>query len=225
MPAPIQHAPLQRVSAAEAAFQALQTLIASDKLSVGDRLPGEIELAKRFGVSRSILREALGACSTLGLTETRTGSGTFVVSKTEHPKLTFGGYSAADLVEARHHIEIPAAGYAAERRTAEQLETLRGYIERMNDEATDLHTWVKLDGQFHSAIAEASGNPVFAAMVVSMRYALDPQSEFLNITKARRAASDAEHERIFEAIAAQSSEAAQAAVEHHIDQVAKALSD
>lgn len=224
MPDPFQPAPLHRVSAAEAAFQALKTLISSDAVSIGDRLPGEIELSKRFGVSRSILREALGACATLGLTETRTGSGTFVVSKTEHPKLTFGGYSAADLVEARHHIEIPAAGYAAERRTPEQLEQLGSYIERMR-ETTDLRTWVKLDGQFHSAIAEASGNPVFAAMVVSMRYALDPQSEFLNITKARRAASDAEHERIFEAIAAGSSSEAQAAVALHIDAVAKALSE
>ncbi|WP_125100102.1 FadR/GntR family transcriptional regulator [Leucobacter chromiireducens] len=222
MPEPVPQAPLQRRTAAEAAFQALLALIASDEIEIGDRLPGEIQLAKTFGVSRAILREALGACATLGLIETRSGSGTFVRSKTEHPQLTFGGYSAEDLIEARPHIEIPAAGYAAERHTEEQLAGLRGYVARMR-QTTDLRAWVRLDGQFHRAIAEASGNPVLVAMVISMRQALDPQSEFLNITKARQSASDEEHERIIDAIASGSPEAARAAVAHHIAQVAEAL--
>ncbi|WP_298867532.1 FadR/GntR family transcriptional regulator [uncultured Microbacterium sp.] len=217
-----QQVPLQRVSAAEVAFQALKTLISSDDVEVGSRLPGEIELAKRFGVSRSILREALGACATLGLVETRSGRGTFVLSKEEHPQLTFGGYSAADLVEARLNVEIPAAGYAAERRGAEQIAVLRGYLASMR-EADDLHTWVQLDGQFHRAIGQASGNPVLAAIIDSMRQALDPQSEFLNITRARRAASDVEHARIVDAIEAADPEGARAAAADHIEQVSRAL--
>ncbi len=151
-------------------------------------------------MSRAILREALGACATLGLTETLTGSGTYVRAKSPRPKLTFGGYSAVDLIEARPHIEIPAAGYAAERRTPEQLDRMRSLVDRMRH-AADLRTWVRLDGDLHRLIAEASGNPVLAAMVDSLRHALDPQSDFLNITKARQSSSDEEHAQIVEAIA------------------------
>lgn len=214
--------PIKRVSAAEATFQALLSLIASDGVAVGDRLPGEVELAKRFGVSRAILREALGACATLGLTETLTGSGTYVRAKSPRPKLTFGGYSAVDLIEARPHIEIPAAGYAAERRTPEQLDRMRSLVDRMRH-AADLRTWVRLDGDLHRLIAEASGNPVLAAMVDSLRHALDPQSEFLNITKARQSSSDEEHAQIVEAIASGSAETAREMLARHLSQVAEAL--
>ncbi|GAA4483176.1 FadR/GntR family transcriptional regulator [Microbacterium panaciterrae] len=217
-------APVPRISAAEAVFKALRTLIASDDVAIGDRLPGEIELARRFGVSRSILREALGACATLGLVETRTGSGTFVLSKTEHPQLTFGGYSAKDLIEARLQVEIPAAGFAAERRTPEQLALLQEHTKKMREEV-DLRAWVRLDGHFHRAIAEASGNPVLAAIVTLMRQALDPQSEFLNLTRDRRVASDLEHDRILDAIASGSAEAARRAVAFHIEQVSLALTE
>jgi DNA-binding FadR family transcriptional regulator len=216
--------PIKRVSAAEATFQALQALIASDGVAIGDRLPGEVELARRFGVSRAILREALGACATLGLTETLTGSGTYIRAKKPRPQLTFGGYSAVDLIEARPHIEIPAAGYAAERRTPEQLDRMRSLLDRMR-QAADLRAWVRLDGEFHRLIAEASGNPVLAAMVDSLRQALDPQSEFLNITKARQSSSDEEHARIVEAIASGSAEAAREMLARHLSQVAEALAD
>jgi DNA-binding FadR family transcriptional regulator len=215
---------IKRVSAAEATFQALKELLLSDDVAVGDRLPSENDLAKRFGVSRSILREALGACSTLGLTETRVGSGTYVLSKQERPQLTFGGYSAADLIEARPNVEVPSAGYAAERRTDEQLEALRDLVERM-DASDDLRAWVRLDGQFHIAIAEASGNPVLASLVALLREGLNPQSEFLNLTRARRVASDIEHREIFEAIEAGSAEDARAAVANHIAQVSRALGE
>lgn len=221
---PALPAPAQRVSAAEATFQALLALIQSDDVAVGDRLPGEIQLAKRFGVSRSILREALGACATLGLTETRTGSGTFVRSKSKRPQLTFGGYSAADLAEARPHIEIPAAGYAAERRSPEQLDQLHALVAQMI-ETTDMRIWVTLDGRFHRAIADAAGNPVLAAVIGSLREALDPQSEFLNLTRDRRDASDAEHARIVDAIAAGSAERARTAMADHLAEVEAALAE
>jgi len=216
--------PIKRVSAAEATFQALLALIASDGVAVGDRLPGEVELAKRFGVSRAILREALGACATLGLTETLTGSGTYIRAKSPRQGLTFGGYSAVDLIEARPHIEIPAAGYAAERRTPDQLDRMRALVERMRNTA-DLRAWVRLDGELHRLIAEASGNPVFAAMVDSLRQALDPQSEFLNITKARQSSSDEEHARIVDAIASGSAESARDMLSRHLVRVAEALSE
>lgn len=126
------------------------------------------------------------------------------------------------MIEARRHIEVPAAGYAAERHSAAQLTELREIVEVMK-RTSDLHEWVALDGSLHRAIAEASGNPVLASMTGMMRQALDPQSEFLNITKARQAVSDIEHDDIVEAIASRRPAAAETAAAHHIAQVANAI--
>lgn len=69
--------------------------------------------------------------------------------------LTLGQYSARDLNEARPHIEIPAAGLAAERRTEEELEHLKDIVQEMLNE-NDPEAWVNLDATFHSAVARAS---------------------------------------------------------------------
>ena len=68
-----------RMSAAEAVFADLRAAISSGKLPVGQKLPSEAALAARHSVSRSVIREALRSCHALGLTETKTGLGTFVV--------------------------------------------------------------------------------------------------------------------------------------------------
>ncbi|WGW12594.1 FadR/GntR family transcriptional regulator [Saxibacter everestensis] len=215
---------IERISATEAVFRALTAMIQSERYAVGDRLPAELALAREFGVSRSVVREALHACATLGLTETRTGSGTFLLAKTRSSQLVFGDFSAQDLIEARPHIEVPTAGYAAERRTSEQLANLHRILSELDD-AQDLHTWVKLDGELHVAIAVASRNPVFISVVTSTRQALDIQSEFLNITQARQHASDVEHAEIVRAIESGSAQQARDAMSNHLRQVAAAVSN
>ncbi len=213
---------MQRIGATEAVFRRLKSLIQSDDYSVGDRLPGELALAKEFGVSRPVVREALHACATLGLTETHTGRGTFVVSKKESPRLTFAGVDAADLIEARRLVEIPTAGYAAERRTAEQLRHLFEILDNLAA-ATDAREWVRYDGELHTAIAAASGNTMLTTFVADTRRALDPQSEFLNVTQDRRANSDREHEAIVRAIEARSPDLACRAMAEHLEKVAETI--
>ena len=117
-------AAINRQNAAEAVFEDLRGAIESGELSLGTRLPSEAALAERYGVSRPIVREALRSAQTLGLTQTRTGSGTFVIATAPSPEITYGAYSARDLMEARPVIEVPAAGWAARRRTDEQLRVL-----------------------------------------------------------------------------------------------------
>ena len=151
------HSPVHRVSATEATFRAIRDLIEDESISPGDRLPGEITLARRVAVSISGVREALHACATLGLTETRSGSGTFVISKTPTGAAEFGGYDPDDLMEARIHIEVPTAGHAADRRTPEELERMRALLARMRS-TTVIHEWVRLDHDFHTLVAEASRN-------------------------------------------------------------------
>ncbi|MEU4344631.1 FadR/GntR family transcriptional regulator [Nocardia sp. NPDC023852] len=218
----VEEGRVQRIGATEAVFRRLKSLIQSEEYAVGDRLPAELALAQQFGVSRPVVREALHACATLGLTETRTGRGTFVVSKKESSQLTFAGVDAEDLIEARQLIEIPTAGFAAERRSLNQLQRLDEILGKLAVAADD-HEWVRYDGELHTAIAAASGNKMLATLVADTRRALDIQSEFLNLTQDRRADSDREHEAIVRAIEVGSPEGARSAMAEHLARVAETL--
>ncbi|MBE4718392.1 FadR/GntR family transcriptional regulator [Pseudarthrobacter sp. AB1] len=214
--------PLARLSAAEAVFNAIRSDIESGTAAVGGKLSSEASLAQQYGVSRSVIREALRSCTALGLTVTKTGKGTFVVADKVASDLTLGQYSARDLTEARPHIEVPAAGLAAQRRTGEELETLRHIVAAMSTE-TDPESWVALDSSFHALIARASGNKVFASVVGEIRGALAHQSETLNMVADRQHASDAEHEKILAAIEAGSADGASHAMAEHLHAVGAAL--
>ncbi|WP_028267683.1 FadR/GntR family transcriptional regulator [Arthrobacter sp. MA-N2] len=214
--------PLARFSAAESVFSAIRQDIEDGTVEVGAKLNSEATLATQYGVSRSVIREALRSCNALGLTVTKTGKGTFVVADRVANDLALGQYSARDLNEARPHIEVPAAGLAAKRRTPEDLEHLKEIVGSMLGE-TDPETWVGLDATFHSAIARASGNKVFESVVADIREALAHQSETLNMVADRQHASDDEHLRILEAIESGDATAAEAAMADHLSAVGVAL--
>ncbi len=202
----------------------LCTAIEAGDLPVGAKLPPEAALAERYGVSRSVIREALRSCQTLGLTSTKTGSGTVVVaSHAASPR--YGKFSARDLIEARPYIEVPAAGWAARRRTDAQLTNLTRINDAMQAE-TDTARWVQLDTEFHLGIAQASGNEVFTTVVAAIRDALGQQSRILNAAFAeRRSASNAEHDRILRAIAAGDYADASECMRRHLDKVEQAVTE
>lgn len=211
-----------RVGAAEAVLAELRSAIEGGALEVGTRLPSEASLATRFGVSRSVVREALRSTTALGLTETHTGKGTFVVSSSVETNAVFGKHSAASLREARPHIEMPAAALAAERRSPEQMHALRTLLETMTAE-TDPRRWVELDAEFHLLIAQASGNEIFIAVLAEIREALSRQSEMVNLLPDRRERSNTEHASIVDAIESGSGPDASDAMDRHLTRVQEAL--
>ncbi|GAB3620089.1 FadR/GntR family transcriptional regulator [Glutamicibacter endophyticus] len=215
--------PIQRRSAAEAVFYALRGAIEAGEIPLGTKLGSEASLAADYGVSRSVIREALRSCAALGLTRTETGRGTFVISHQPPRELKLGTFSSEDLHEARPHIEIPATTLAATRRTTEDLERLSGLIEQMEQE-DDPAAWVDLDTAFHAAIAQASGNSVFVKVVSDIREAMARQSETVNLVAGRRGPSNAEHRAIYQAVAAQDAAAATQAMTGHLSAVQDAVS-
>jgi DNA-binding FadR family transcriptional regulator len=212
----------RRVSAMEAVLAHLRRLIESGEYAVGGKLPSEAALSREFEVSRSVVREALRGLQALGMTESKTGKGTFVtaIGPAEHP--TFGPYSARDLIEVRRHVEIPVAGYAALRRSQDDLDLLAHLVDRMDAE-TDNTAWVALDSLFHITIAQSSGNPVFGKVIEEIRDALARQSAFLNQLGGRRRRSNVEHREIVTAIAVGSESAAVSAMTGHLRHVEDAL--
>ncbi|MEV8020326.1 FadR/GntR family transcriptional regulator [Streptomyces sp. NPDC086554] len=212
----------RRVSAMEAVLGHLRSAIERGDYAVGDKLPSEAELCRRLEVSRPVLREALRALQTMGLTVSRTGKGTFVVSNGPDEDPTFGDYAASDLLEVRRHVEIPVAGYAAARRTPEDLDHLAHLLERMERE-TDTTAWVAMDTLFHLAVAQAAQNPVFRRVIEEIRDALARQSAFLNELGGRREQSNREHRAIVEALIDGSEHDATDAMAHHLDRVETTL--
>jgi GntR family transcriptional repressor for pyruvate dehydrogenase complex len=169
-----------------------------------------------------VIREALRSCAALGLTVSRTGKGTFVVSQRVAEDLALGAYSARDLHEARPHIEVPAAGLAARRRTEEDVRFLQDVVAAMAAE-DDPQAWVELDTGFHAAVARISHNRVFEKVIADIREALFHQSETLNVVAARQKRSDEEHLRIFHAIRDGAADEAEAAMQDHLAAVRGAL--
>lgn len=208
----------------DAVLADLRGAIERGEFTVGEKFPSEAVLAADYEVSRSVIREALRALQALGMTTSRTGKGTFVVAQRPVESPTFGPYSARDLLEVRRHVEIPVAGYAAVRRTTEDLAQLERLVARMDGEADDA-AWVELDTLFHSTLARASRNPVFGKVIEEIRDALARQSAFLNRLGDRRERSVVEHRAILDAIVRADHDAAVLAMTVHLDHVDAALRD
>jgi GntR family transcriptional repressor for pyruvate dehydrogenase complex len=142
----------------------IRKLIDSGEFPVGSRLPGERDLAERFGVSRVTIREAEIALEALGLISIRTGSGVYVTSAGT-PSADLPQVSAFDLTAARAVIEAEAAALASANITDLELAELEELIVVMSDPNADDATSAEADRQFHLTIARIAGNPVIEHMV------------------------------------------------------------
>ena len=134
-------------------------LINSGSFPPGGRLPGERELAERFGVSRVTIREAEIALQALGHIRIKTGSGAYVLDPAESVNLGLPNVSAFELTEARAMFESEAAALTARHISDETLAHLEELIGMMsNDDPEKMEAFQQADREFHLAIAKASGN-------------------------------------------------------------------
>ena len=124
---------------------AILATILSNRLKPGDALPPERELGKQFGVSRTVIREAIRALHAKGLLEVRSGSGVRIVAvdaKTVRESMRhFVAGSMLDYAkvdEVRRVLEVAAAGIAAERATAADLEHIDETLRQMTESVDDL---------------------------------------------------------------------------------------
>jgi GntR family transcriptional regulator, transcriptional repressor for pyruvate dehydrogenase complex len=164
--------PPRRTSVTDDAITRIRHMILVGELAPGDRLPPEADLAANLGLSRTSLREAVRALTLLGVIEPRQGDGSYITGL--GPELLLGALALAvdlqgeehmpDLVAVRRILEPAATALAATRATSEELATIRSYIHpELTDEQVNAH--VKMDYEFHHAIARASGNPLLAVLL------------------------------------------------------------
>src|SRR5438552_1498017 len=183
----------------------LETIL-SKRLQVGDRLPSERELGEQFGVSRTVVREAVRALVAKGVIEVRSGSGLRVAAVdatavTESMSLFMhgGGIEFEKVHEVRTVLEVHIAGLAAERASDEDVARLREVHERMQREAGDVAAAARDDLEFHRVIARATHNDLFLMLMDSIGTSLiDIRRE--NLASGATPQTLGEHQRILEAI-------------------------
>ena len=208
----------------------LTSLVLSGELTPGQRLPVEAELAARFGVSRSTVREGLRVMSAQNLVVTLRGvtGGTFVVHP-NHDQLS--GYLEAslgllrgsqqvtldELLEIRQMLEIPAARLAAERRSEEDIKAIEGALAG----AGDVEAGHSYEGNrsFHAAILAATDNsllgvvtePVFGVLQTHILRDSAPVEFWKKVAT--------EHRKIAAAIVAGDADAAELEMSDHLEQL------
>jgi DNA-binding FadR family transcriptional regulator len=209
-------------------MEALADRIREGRLATGEKLPTEAAIMDEFGVSRTVVREAIGRLASAGLVATRHGVGTFVVGVGDasvfrvEPQQLETLRDVVALLELRIGVETEAAGLAAQRRTEQNLATMRGALDAFTQAVEQGGDAVAPDFQFHSEIARATQNAHFASLMATLgagvipRARLDPAEAMSDERRAYLRRVNAEHESIFDAIAARDADAARAAMRTHL---------
>jgi GntR family transcriptional repressor for pyruvate dehydrogenase complex len=207
--------------------QALLKLIRSGSYPPKSRLPSEGEMAQQFGVSRTVIREAVSRLKSEGLVESRQGSGLFVREVGPNapfridPGVVNSIQQVLQVAELRRGLEAEIAALAAERGTQEEIREIAARLQAIDDDVAVGGDGVAADIEFHRSIARATGNPHFLAL-------WDFLGQFLHgtikLTRAWEAQQEEtrqqvleEHRMLYDAIARHNVDAARAAALQHIE--------
>ncbi|MGV0810777.1 FadR/GntR family transcriptional regulator [Mycolicibacterium boenickei] len=221
------------MSASQRVVAGLKDKILAGDLPPGQKLPSESELIDEFGVSRTVVREAVTRLRAEGLVETFQGRGSFVLAVPEPTSFTVESaairthHDVLDMVDFRLGVECEAAALAAARIDTASAEAVRSALTDFGAATPD--DAVEADFRFHRAIAAASGNRFYVDLVDS----LGPMMIMLTRTRlgAEHSITDAahadrvrrEHEEVATAVIAGEPDLARAAMRLHLGNTRRRL--
>lgn len=206
----------------------LMDQIIQEVYAVGEKLPSESELSEVYGVSRTVVREAIASLRAGGVVETRQGAGAFVANK---PGVGQKGFKPIDLakvssiievLEMRIAVESEAAALAAERRSPIQAARIIEAVRNFGLRVSKGESSTKEDFEFHIAIAEAANNSRFMEYLNVVEAAISPRSQLdgplsdVSRDKAYFENLYNEHKKIADAIYAKDVKLARQAMRDHI---------
>lgn len=197
----------------------------------GGRLPGERELAERFGVSRVTIREAEISLQAQGYLKIKTGSGVYVLETPPDNFAKLPNVSAFELTEARLLFESEAAALAARDIDAETLDYLEACVVRMRDHtnAAETEEADEADKDFHLTIAKAANNEAVRYMIEmlwKMRSDIEPvRKAYDSICGHDGQARSDEHREVLDALRAHEPEAARVAMRTHFTRILESMID
>jgi GntR family transcriptional repressor for pyruvate dehydrogenase complex len=218
--------PVKSVRIYEDIVRQVRALIADGHLKSGDRLPPERDLAERFRVSRTSVREALRSLQSLGLIEIRAGEGAFVRDVSvealiEPLALVILPYREAvgELFEARSLLEPAIAALAARRATREELAEMERILAEQAREVAGGRTGMTQDSALHTAIAQSAHNRAIVRIVSALVDLLAQSREESLHTPGRPTRSHQDHRRILKAIRGRDEAGARRAMLDHLTAV------
>ena len=210
----------------------IKQLIRSCGLTTGQRLPSERNLCEQFSVSRPVIREALSRLKSSGLVEIRRGVGVFVSVRDPREAFRVDDVDVEEkipmsqIMELISTVEVAATRLAAQRRTPEDLKRIRKCLIGMEYAIASDMLGDEQDYQFHQSIVLATHNPYFETLSQHLEHTARRMIRHLRSnTKTRHTnlieAVQAEHQAIYNAIAAGDATAAEQAASTHLQNAAK----
>jgi len=203
--------------------------IASGAIAAGAKLPSESELVAEFGVSRTVVREAISQLRARGMVATQRGIGTFTRTRSagsvEFPVQRVDPATLAEvlaLLELRISLETEAAALAAKRRSDEQVVRMEALLETIGRSATSGGDAADADFDFHLCVAESSGNHFFLDLMRHLGRSIIPRTRIDSAGLAKRDRTEyvrevnREHGDVLRAIANGDPDAARAAMRTHL---------
>jgi GntR family transcriptional repressor for pyruvate dehydrogenase complex len=216
---------LPKTNLVDLVIQRVEEWIRGGELHSGDRLPSTQSMVEEFGVSRSVVREALAKLEALDVVEIHHGKGAYVshlaVDVLLGQLIRLGDSDQSQLLpyvwEARKIIEIEVASIAARRRTEEDIYNLEHALQEMEKQVDAGQLGVEADESFHMIMTQASHNPVLVKMVLGISELLRDSRRASLSPVERRKTSIQEHWNILRAVKAQDESAAKLAMKTHIE--------
>ena len=213
------------MSLADKAISRIRALIYSGELLPGSKLPPEQQLARELGLSRNLVREAVKALVVARVLEIRRGDGTYVTSL--EPALLLEGLGSAlellqgdtvlEVMEVRRLFEPVAAGVAAARISATGLAAVERHLTVMRAARDDVVLLNDHDVAFHRAVSAATGNETLASLLENIsRRTVRARVWRGMIDDDVTDRTLAEHEAIYQALAAGDAMLAQASALVHV---------
>jgi GntR family transcriptional repressor for pyruvate dehydrogenase complex len=214
--------PINRPLGVDEVVDRLIKIVINENLKPGDRLPTERELASRLSIGRSSLREAIRTLCAVGALEVKRGSGIYVgycdtsiLAKPLAWSLILSQSSVDQAIEARSVIEVALAGWAAERRSDEDLSAIGELLGKLEKNENDKDIYVEYDLQFHFAIAKAAKNSMILQVFSIFQQLLRAwMATTYQETKGAKDSMDL-HRELFEAIRSKDSKAAREIMHDH----------
>jgi DNA-binding FadR family transcriptional regulator len=213
------------VKLSERVRERLEEVILAGEVKVNEQLPTEADLGASFGVSRTVIREALQRLEAQGLVESRIGSGSYVTPyPMDQVKSAMARFAALNtqpetflnLLDLRMVIETETTGRLAERHDATAIADLHAIVKRMRRHKRELEAFARDDMDFHLRIAQAAGNPFFATILeplkkIGQAFGVATYESAEVIDRTCR-----EHRAILQAVADGDADAARTRIREHI---------
>lgn len=204
--------------------------IQSRELSVGDRLPTERSLSAELSISRNTVRDAMRVLESMGIVESRQGSGNYLAARMDHYLsealqflLLLSQLSYLEINQLRRAIELEGCRLALEMRTEKQLKQMAVLLEHM--ESAPPEERIAADQQFHQTVLESSGNHLLVLMMDALSEVCG--SLIAGLTSALSPENDARllhiHREFLTALGERRCEDALEAVRRHYDIADQAL--